>query len=220
MKTVYFVDFDHTISKKDVWDAIARMSNPTEWRRLIDRYLKGELKSQDCNRMLAEMVTATEPEAREVVMSIGIDPTFHEFVKFVDEQNAEMMILSDGYDYYIKMLLETEGLSGIPYYCNRMEWKESGVRVEFPLNRDDCDIGMAHCKCQHITGRDDIRSVYIGDGQSDICASQKCSTVYAKRDLLKYFQSNNLLHHPFDSFLDIIESEKEILVVHQVCYNG
>lgn len=211
METVYFVDFDHTISKQDVWDAIARMSDPVAWRSMIDRYLSGELKSQDCNRMLAELVQATEPEARQVVMDIGIDPTFHDFVAFTQEQKSPLLIVSDGYDYYIEMLLKEEGLLFLDYYCNKMQWTEEGVKVEFPLNREDCENGMAHCKCQHITVRDGMRRVYIGDGISDICASQKCEVVYAKRNLLEFFQQKGLPHQPFDTFLDIIECEKKYL---------
>jgi 2,3-diketo-5-methylthio-1-phosphopentane phosphatase len=208
METVYFVDFDHTISKKDVWDAIARMSDPVAWRNMIDRYIAGELKSQDCNRMLAELVQTTEPEARKVVMSIGIDPTFHDFVAFAKEQNSPLLIVSDGYDYYIEMLLKEEGLEFLEYYCNKMQWTENGVKVEFPLNREDCENSMAHCKCQHIKARTGTRRVYIGDGISDICASQKCEVVYAKRNLLEFFQNKGLPHQPFDTFLDIIECEK------------
>lgn len=208
MNTVYFVDFDHTISKQDVWDAIARMSDPAAWRLMIDRYISGELKSQDCNRMLAELVQTTEPEARKVVMAIGIDPTFHDFVRFTQEQKAPLLIVSDGYDYYIEMLLREEGLEFLQYYCNRMQWTENGVKVEFPLNRDDCENSMAHCKCQHIFEHAGMRRVYIGDGISDICAAQKCEIVYAKRNLLEFFENKGLPHQPFDTFLDIIECEK------------
>lgn len=220
MNTVYFVDFDHTISKQDVWDAIARMSNPAAWRKMIDRYISGELKSQDCNRMLAELVQTTEPEAREVVLAIGIDPTFHEFVQYTQDQNAPLFIVSDGYDYYIEMLMREAGLEFLPYYCNRMQWTENGVKVEFPLNREDCENGMAHCKCQHITERFGMRRVYIGDGISDICASQKCEVVYAKRNLLDFFQENGLPHQPFDTFLDIIEHERQFFSQQELLVNA
>ena len=106
VETAYFVDFDHTISKRDVWDSIVRVSAPDEWQEVISAYVGGKISSRECNLRLAKSVRIPEEEARELVYSIGIDPTFHDFVRWTQEQNTPIVILSDGYDYYIDLLFK------------------------------------------------------------------------------------------------------------------
>ncbi len=215
MNTVYFVDFDHTISKRDVWDSIVKMFSPDDWKTIIRNYLSGAVSSRVCNRQLAELVQPREEEARKLVYSIGIDPTFHDFVQWVKESESEMIIVSDGYDYYIDLLLEKEGLEDLNYFSNRMVWTENGIEVEFPLYKENCERDMAHCKCQHVFKHEGIRRVYIGDGISDTCAAQKCEKIYAKRNLLDYCREQDIECTPFENFLDIIQSEKDYLTESQ-----
>ena len=207
--TVYFVDFDHTISRRDVWDAIVKTCAPDVWLRVIQRYIRGEISSRECNLELAQSLRVPERQARELAESIGIDPTFHAFADWVRAQESRMLILSDGYDYYIDLLLRNEGLESIPRYCNRMVWTGDKIQVEFPLYRKECERDMAHCKCQHVLPVQGLRRVYIGDGVSDTCAASKCDFVYAKRDLLEFCLKNRMAHCPFEDFQRIIERETE-----------
>jgi len=126
------------------------------------------------------------------------------------------MILSDGYNYYIDLLLQAENLGHLTYFSNQLQWTDTGVTVSFPHSREDCTQGMAHCKCQHLDHLTGFRRVYIGDGISDTCAAAKCEQVYAKYDLMKYCQENGIACIPFSNFQDIIENETEILN----CYSG
>ncbi len=165
--TRYFIDFDHTISRVDVWDTLVKCSDPERWREIIDGYVSGRLSSRLCNLELAQAVRLNRDEALKIIAAIGIDPTFHDFVSWAQNRNFPLMILSDGYDFYIEYLLKQEGLEHIPYYCNRMVWTETGIQVEFPLYKEDCERDMAHCKCQHVLPVNGARRVYIGDGVSD-----------------------------------------------------
>ncbi len=209
MDTIYFVDFDHTISRRDVWDEIVKHSAPDQWKAIIKQYLSGELSSRECNLKLAKTVQPCEEDIKKRILEIGIDPTFHDFVKWIDKAGAEMMIVSDGYDYYIELLLKHESLDHLTYYSNKLVWTNEGIDVEFPYNQPDCERDMAHCKCQHITCRTGLRRVYIGDGISDTCGARKCEVIYAKRNLLDYCIEHNLPHTPFSDFWDIIEKEKQ-----------
>lgn len=207
-KTRYFIDFDHTISKIDVWDSLIKACNPDGWRKVIDDYVGGKISSRICNLELAKSVNISEAEACELAARIGVDPTFGDFVKWAERRESPMMILSDGYEFYIDLLLKQEGIDSIPVFSNRMVWTDEGIRVEFPLYKEDCERDMAHCKCQHVREVDGWRRVYIGDGVSDACAASKCDFVYAKRNLLDYCRERQINHKPFENFQDIIDSEE------------
>lgn len=211
MESMYFVDFDYTITNEDVWDSLVRRSAPDEWEECIRMYLSGELSSRLCNKRLAESVRMTEPEAREMILAIGVDPAFHDFVKWAEGRDSRLIIVSDGYDYYIRLILEREGLGRLEWHCNRLQWIGGGIRAEFPLLNPECEQDMAHCKCQHVLKREGMTRVYIGDGMSDICAARRCEVIYAKRNLLDYCENKGLPHTPFDSFRDVIEGEERRL---------
>jgi 2-hydroxy-3-keto-5-methylthiopentenyl-1-phosphate phosphatase len=207
-KTRYFVDFDHTISKRDVWNTLLIASNPDGWREIVDSYINDKISSRECNLLLAKSVTLSEDEAHDIVRDIGIDPTFHNFVDWTKQHESPLMILSDGYQFYIELLLKQEGLDHIPYFSNQMTWTDQGIQVEFPLYKEDCERDMAHCKCQHVRESNGYRRIYVGDGVSDSCAAEKCDFVYAKLNLLDYCRENNIAHKPFDNFQEIIDFEE------------
>jgi len=215
METIYFVDFDHTISNRDVWDDIVKFCDPAAREDVVGRYLRGELSSRQCNLLLASIIKPREEEIRQRVFSIGIDPTFHDFVRWTERRGSKMIIVSDGYDYYIDLLLEKEGLTHLTYFSNRMKWTDDGIDVEFPLNVKDCERDMAHCKCQHIAPHADKRRVYIGDGVSDVCGALKCEQIYAKRNLLDYCREHGIAHISFKNFLDVIAGEEAWLALQE-----
>ncbi len=208
--TRYFVDFDYTISKADVWDTLVKACNSTRWQSLIEDYVGGRISSRQCNLELAQSLSLSRSEACAIASRIGLDPTFRQFVDWAQERQSPLMILSDGYDFYIDLLLKQEGIASIPVYSNRMVWTEDGIQVEFPLYRPDCERDMAHCKCQHVRSANGYRRVYIGDGVSDTCAAGKCDFVYAKRNLLDYCRERQIQHKSFDHFLEIIEHEEAL----------
>ena len=209
MDSIYFVDFDFTISRDDVWDAIVKESALKEWEEEVRRFLDGEISSRTFNQRLAAAVRTRESVAREVVLAIGIDPTFHDFVRWIEKNGSPMLIVSDGYDYYIRLLLEQEGLGHLTYYCNQLVWTETGIQVQFPLLNEACEQDMAHCKCQHILPHAGRRRVYIGDGVSDYCAARRCEVIYAKRNLLDYCRAESVECIPFTNFHDVMAEEEQ-----------
>ncbi|MBZ0255814.1 MtnX-like HAD-IB family phosphatase [bacterium] len=209
MQTVYFVDFDHTISRQDVWDYIVKTYASHVWEDLVRRYIDGELTSRQCNQRVAEELVMPEEIARREILDIGIDPAFPAFANWTRDNNLPMSIVSDGYDYYINLLLKENNLDWIPSYCNQMTWKGDRVEVAFPWSRPTCERDMASCKCQHVEKAEGKRRVYVGDGISDACAAPKCEVVYAKRGLLDHCVKHGVEHIAFDSFAEILEREQK-----------
>lgn len=211
MKTAYFVDFDFTISNGDVWDAIVKRFAPDDWDRVVNEYIRGDISSRTYNIKVSKLIQPKEKEIRNMVLSMGIDPTFADFIHWLESHQYPITIVSDGYDYYIELLLKQAGLNHLPRFCNKMVWTEHGIEVEFPLYKSDCEIDMAHCKCQHFVKYPGMRHVYIGDGVSDICAASKSHYIYAKRELLAYCRKENITHSPFENYHQIIENEESLL---------
>ncbi|MFH1738497.1 MAG: MtnX-like HAD-IB family phosphatase [bacterium] len=208
MKTVYFVDFDNTVSLIDVWDNIVARFAEGNWEEVIRDYEARRISSQEFNERLLRALHA-EPEAvRSFILGVDLDPAFGRFVKLARDHERELILVSDGYDFYIEPLMEKAGMKEIPYFCNHLEWVNGSARWSFPYLLPDCEQKMANCKCQHLRlNEPELRRVYIGDGVSDICAAEKADIVYAKSDLRRYFQTKKLPFTPFETFEDIIPQE-------------
>ena len=208
MQTVYFVDFDNTVSLVDVWDNIVTRFAEGDAEHIVHDYDSGRISSHEFNRRLVEMLRADEDEVRAFVMSMDIDPSFPRFVRLAREWGRDLTLLSDGYDFYIQPLLERVGLGDVRYFSNHIEWDNGRARATFPHRLDDCETEMANCKCQYLRlNEPGLRRVYIGDGISDICAAKRVEVIYAKSDLRRHLEKEGIVFTPFQSFEDIIRIE-------------
>ncbi len=206
-----FVDFDGTITKLDVGNSFFRkFGNEEESLRDVAKWKNGQLSGSGLLLQEAKSVRVKKEEALLFSRSCEIDSSFKEFVSFCRESNIDMTILSDGLDFYIEEILRTNGISGIPFYSNRAHFDSNTISIELPYE-SDC-TKCANCKGYQIlkrSGPDDV-IIYIGNGYSDRCAVQYADIVFAKDDLLKHCEENNITFYPFDSFKDVLAKLRKI----------
>jgi len=199
-----FVDFDGTITKVDVGNAFfRRFGDAQASREFVEKWKSGELSGRDLTIMEARFVRVDESQALEFIEGFEIDPTFKKFASFCEKNSSELTVLSDGLDFYIKRILELNGISGVPFYSNNAHFEHGTIRVEFPYQSDCPKCG--NCKGYQIltrTGIDDV-IVYVGNGFSDRCGVQYADIIFAKDELLKYCEDNNITFFPFEDFDDV-----------------
>lgn len=207
-----FVDFDGTITRQDVGNSFFRkFGDETESLKFVEKWKIGELSGRDLTIKEAEFVRVNEQDALEYVKDFEIDSEFKRFVSFCKDSFMDVTVLSDGLDFYIEKIFETNGIYGLPYYSNHVHFECGGVKIEFPYESDCAKCG--NCKGYQIltrTGVDDV-VVYIGNGFSDRCALQYADMIFAKDELLKYCEKNNITFFPFENFGDVIEKLDKIL---------
>jgi 2-hydroxy-3-keto-5-methylthiopentenyl-1-phosphate phosphatase len=200
-----FVDFDGTITKQDVGNSFFRkFGNETESLRLVELWKNGELSGADLTAMEAKYVCVDRDEALNYVENFEIDPRFKDFVTYCESKGVELTVLSDGLDFYIERIFERNGISDVPFYSNIVHFDSGKIRVEFPYQSDCTKCG--NCKGYQIltrTGPDDV-IIYVGNGFSDRCAVQYADIIFAKDELLKYCEENNITYFPFRDFGDVL----------------
>lgn len=208
-----FVDFDGTITQKDIGEEMfLKFGDAEEANRIIERWIKNEITSVDTwQQLCATVKNFDEDEFETFLNGIDIDPTFKSFVDYCDDNNFEIMILSDGLDYYINKFLKREGLDHITAYTNRLIIEGNNLVPQFPYTDEECKQ-CANCKRNHIINNssDDDYTVYIGDGYSDACPVQYCDFIFAKKSLLKYCETNRISYSPFKDFNDIQRKLEEL----------
>ncbi|MHB8578372.1 MAG: MtnX-like HAD-IB family phosphatase [Ignavibacteriaceae bacterium] len=220
-----FVDFDGTISKEDVGEAIFReFGNKEKVNSIITSLLKDEISAKDCWLMLCDSVEGIDVvRLKNFIDKLEIDSTFKNLDKYCTENEIELIVLSDGFDLYIKRIFERENLNHLNVYCNKLEINnDNSLTPEFPYFDAGCTTS-ANCKRNHIINHssDEDFTIFIGDGNSDKYTSQFCDFIFAKDDLLKFCESERITYFPYNNFNDVIlkisqlKSKKRLKKRHQ-----
>jgi len=204
-----FVDFDGTITKTDIGEHMfLQFGDADEAKRIVARWMNDEITSMDTWKLLCDTVEDFDEKSfDEFLAGIEIDPTFNKFVEYCDKNNFELIILSDGLDFYINKFLKRENLDHILTYTNLLGFDENDKLIpSFPFTDEECSK-CANCKRNHIINHsaDDDFTVYIGDGYSDACPVQYCDFIFAKDSLLKFCEVNRISFSPYGNFNDVIK---------------
>jgi 2-hydroxy-3-keto-5-methylthiopentenyl-1-phosphate phosphatase len=210
-----FVDFDGTITQKDVGDSIfSHFGDIRKVNEIVDRLLKDEISAKQCWIELCGTVERiNKGELDNFIETIEIDPGFSEFAKFCTMNEVDFYVLSDGFDYYIERIFNRENLEGMKYYANHLEISDKGKLIpHFPYESNSCTTS-ANCKRDHIINNssDTDYTVYIGDGNSDKYTSQFCDFIFAKDDLLKFCEKERISFYPYKNFFDVTERIQQLL---------
>ncbi|HAB51568.1 MAG: 2-hydroxy-3-keto-5-methylthiopentenyl-1-phosphate phosphatase [Ignavibacteria bacterium RIFOXYB2_FULL_35_12] len=203
-----FVDFDGTITKVDVGEAIFRaFGNAVETNIIVADLLSGKITARMCWELLfATIKNINLAKLNNFIDQMNIDPTFNQFHKYCLENEIELFVLSDGFDYYIKRIFKKAKLNNLNIFANSLIINDKNEMIPaFPYFDIDCQTS-ANCKRNHILNNsgDEEFTVYIGDGNSDKYSTQFCDFIFAKDDLLKFCEKERITFFPFNNFEDVI----------------
>ncbi len=204
-----FVDFDGTISSQDIGESIFReFGDHMIVNKIIDGLLSNEISAKQCWVELCNSVEKIENvKLDSFIDGLNIESSFHSLVNFCKDNNFELFVLSDGFDYYIKRIFERENLNHLKYFANKLTiTKDKRLQPSFPYEHENCRTS-ANCKRNHIINlsSDEDYTVYIGDGNSDRFAAQFCDFIFAKDGLLKFCEVERISYFPFNNFNEIVE---------------
>ena len=210
-KIAILCDFDGTVAAEDVGNLLfstfadAALSGP-----VVEQWKSGEISSRECLEREAAFVQASREDLDQFLWDHKLDPYFKDFMDFARRSEMEVVIVSDGLDYYIERLLLRSGLADIDFFANELEIVDQKLNVRFPhydmLNCREC----GNCKTYHLEKYKTAGYyiIYIGNGLSDRCPCQYSDLVFAKGELLDFCRSNDLNHIEFRNFRDV---EREML---------
>lgn len=213
-KLKVFVDFDGTITKEDVGEAIFRnFGNEAFTQKVVDDLLNESITARECwNLLFSSIDKVNKIDFDNFIDTIEIDPTFVKFRSYCSENNIEMFILSDGFDYYIYRIFNREGINNLKIFANHLVFDEDNRLIpSYPYFDIHCKTS-ANCKRNHILNNsaDDEYTVYIGDGNSDKYSTEFCDLIFAKGDLLKHCEKARISYFPFNNFDDILSRIESI----------
>ena len=198
-------DFDGTITCEDLGVATMQRFAHGDWWSLELAWRNREIDTVTCMQRQFAMVEASEAELRTFYQQAPVDEGFVPFVQACRRAGVDVVVLSDGLDLYIHIVLARLGLADLPCHANHA-WFEAGrLRLAFPhRSRDDAQCG--NCKRSHVDrlAAHYAKVAYVGDGFSDRCVVEHARPVFAKSHLAEYCQAHALAFTAFTSFADLL----------------
>jgi 2-hydroxy-3-keto-5-methylthiopentenyl-1-phosphate phosphatase len=200
-RTSVFVDFDGTISMRDVgMHVLDRLAAP-EWWALHDAYDAGEIGSRECISGQWALVEASEEQARAVAREVALDTGFEPLVDGLRGAGAEVTVVSDGFGFYVEEVCDA---LGVRVLTNTVDFATG--ELLFP-HEDRCCPCSTCGVCKQAPIKDARHrgqsTVLIGDGTSDRKAALLADVVFAKDELATWCSANAVRHVRFGCLDDV-----------------
>lgn len=211
MKPIVLTDFDGTACRIDIGENLMRKHAGPEWPALIADWKAGRITTTQCFTRECELARLS----RETILSFARKQSFEpSFIAFLDilrplrsesKQDIPLVILSDGLDLYIELLLKQHGIRDVAFFANHATFPDGYLMPEFPYFEEGCG-SCGNCKGSHIRrykqeGYSPV--IFVGDGLSDRCVVGKADILFAKDDLLEHVQKKGVEAIPFQDFGDV-----------------
>jgi len=209
---VVFLDFDGTITRRDVTDVILESYADDSWLEVERRWRAGEIGSRECLRAQMALVRASRAQLEALVDTIEVDEGFAALLEACARRRLRVNVASDGFDHFIRRILERPrlGLSrllrGVRIHASHLEFDSRGeMRLDFPYFRETCEHGCATCKpaVLELLNPERAPSIFVGDGLSDRYAAACADLVFAKNSLAEYCREHEIEHVAYERLREV-----------------
>lgn len=209
MPIAYLCDFDGTISPRDIGAAFVHEYSPNgaaSREELLADWLAGRMGHRELSRRQTALVRAGADEALEFTRRFRLDPHFAPFVREALGREDAVMVVSEGFDFYVRDHLARAGFPDLPWAANHIEFVGRELHVEFPFADPACEE-CGNCKAQHVRRYRALgfHTVLVGDGLSDRHGAIAADTVFARGGLAEWCSAEGRAHLRFGDFADVAE---------------
>ena len=213
MEITVICDFDGTITTEDIGDMIIdKFASDSAKTYALEYYTNG-VSSMDVDTVAYASIKQSKEDlivyAKEKAI---IRDGFFEFLDFCKLNNMNFIVISGGYDYYIKAILG-EPASNITIKSNSIAFLENGEKKIIPKRSNPNCIKCGNCKSLYCDDylSDGNNIIYIGDSLSDVCAVQKAQYRFARHRLKDILDEMKVEYNSYDTFFNIINVLKNSL---------
>ncbi len=114
MKIAVLCDFDGTVARDDVGNLLfRRFAGNGKSMEIVRRWKAGEISSRECLENEVAIAQVDRNALDSFLNERPLGPYFKDFHDFACRRGMEVVIMSDGLDYYIEQLLVRNGLGQV-----------------------------------------------------------------------------------------------------------
>jgi len=197
------VDFDGTLARDDVGDALCDRFAPRGWEAAGEAWRRGELTLPEAQRRMWSRVRANPATLRNAARDYSLRDGAERLLAAARAGELELILASGGFRLYIEEILGPDLEVFTAVYCNELVADGEGVRPEFPLT-ELAAPPYAICKARVLARHP---GAFAGDGSSDRSAVDAAASVFTVRGSLLEAHCNDrgVPHVSFESFDTVLD---------------
>ena len=208
-KSIFLIDFDITISKKDSTDVLLETHQPEFKQELRKKYRAGEYSIREFIKYgLGSLNITKEQYIQTLQENVTIDETFIDFVK----SGAEFKIVSAGARLNVQGTLSKYGINLPDSEVISNDLKFSGtdknqITVENPFLDKEGYYGVDKKEAVENYKKKGYKTYFVGDGPSDYKALEVADFAFVRKGTraVKFCEENGIDFFEFDNFNEILE---------------
>ena len=205
VKTIVQCDFDGTITQEDIGFLILDAFADRDWRRLLADYQEDRISVGRFNTSAFAMVKEDRATlTRFVREKAKTRDGLRELIDCCQRRGFRFVIVSNGLDFYIKIILADMGLKNVEVLAAQARFSSSGIDARYigPQGSQLLD-GFKEAYTRLFLKRD-YRLIYAGNGPSDISSARLAHHTFATGPLLAHCRQTNLSCTPFADLNGIV----------------
>src|SRR2546429_3055531 len=139
-KLAVLTDFDGTITRTDVAEAILEEFAPASWWDIEELHRARKIGTRESMAREFALLHAKQADLiRFVDDHVEMDDTFRDFAAFCQRRKIPLEIVSEGLDFYVRHLMRRWELR-LPLRTNHAVFEEGSVRIEYPWADATCTL--------------------------------------------------------------------------------
>ena len=198
------VDYDGTVARTDVSDALMAEFVTEEWEARAAEYDAGLAGSRRLMEWEVGLITTPGDELRALAAAQPHDPGFAPLVRRARAAAIPIEVVSDGFGFFIPAALEALGVGDVPVVTADTTFPPGArPRISFPNGHPGCFV-CGTCKRTRVLAHQAAGRavVFVGDGESDRYAAGYSDLVFAKHALVRLCVENGW---PFRRWTEMTE---------------
>ncbi len=213
VNTAYIIDFDGTITTKDLSVELAAHFGGPGYLEINSEYRRKIITIW----VWLERIVKLLPDDLDLLLSkvfewVEIRPGFERFLEHAHRHKRPVIIASDGFGFYIEPILKQYGLLEQidKIYKNDTFINQNGsLEVHNPHAHSVCPV-CGNCKAAHVVRLKDkgFPVIYIGDGSNDRFGASWGDHVCARNRLAEICEEKGFSYSQWTDFYDIIKVEE------------
>lgn len=207
-------DFDNTMTIGNVSEKLHDKFGPDSWISIYSDYLSNQISVEESNIFSFENFNVSKHKINNYILeNVRFRDGITDFIEYISSKNFNCKIVSSGVDFYILPSLEMIGdyFRQEDVISGKSIKTKSGFNVKYydpDFNEINNDFKYKHTlfnKNQY------EKIIYFGDSHTDIKSAEISDIIFATDQLSTYLKSQNIDHHYFDNFNDVISIFKSKL---------
>jgi len=204
-------DFDDTAAAQNVAEMLLNQFGALDWKDVRQRFRDGQINLKEYQEITFRNIRADRATMQSYVKEhASLRPFFRELWGFCQANDFPMAVVSQGLDFYIEALLEKVGISRLPIFAVKTEFKAGNITYEY--NHASPGKESQGNSKGFVVESFQERGCYVffaGDGQSDLEAARKADVTFAHRTLANLCDEESIPYQPFEDFGGMLLAVRE-----------